>query len=256
MMFYTADRLSIILCVAASLLAFCIGFGVFKKFKDVEYETIVQELPNEAINYIVEYRNYMISQWICLLVFWFDIKVEDTETKLLSPAPNQNAVYFFYKNIEIYAFFSWPDNSMEVKTSVLTDDNSYVSHHKMFSIANGSLPTNQLFKFISKAKELHTIHYELSADDVIAITQQLKIAPKDINEEAVKMRYFDIMADMMIMMRKKKNRKNKQLLGVYIGLVDFLWQQYDKEFLDYLDMSEEEFLKIQEQNSEKIEDNE
>ena len=83
---------------------------------DETYEEVEQEVPSELLQHIAEYRSYMVNQWICLLAFWFNIKPEDAQTKLLCPSPNQNAVYFFHENIEVYAFFNWNDNTMEVKT--------------------------------------------------------------------------------------------------------------------------------------------
>lgn len=217
------------------------------------YEEVEQEVPNELLQHIAEYRTYMINQWICLLAFWFNIQADKAQTKLLCPAPNQNAVYFFHENIEIYAFFSWNDNTMEVKTSVFDDEDGYIAHDKVFSISNGSLETDKLFDFILQAKKEHYDYYDLSADDVIAITKQLKFIPKDNNTDAVKLQYFDTMADLMILMRQKKNRNNRKLLKTYMGLVHFLWQTYGEDFLKYLGMTEEEFVGIQNhQNDDKI----
>ena len=66
-------------------------------------------------------------------------------------------------------------------------------------------------------------------------------------------------------MRQKKNRNNRKLFKTYMKLVDFLWQNYSEEFLKYLDMTEEQFLNIQNdddelsdinENSENMEGNE
>ena len=232
---------------------------------DETYEEVEQEVSSELLQHIAEYRSYMVNQWVCLLAFWFNIKPEDAQTKLLCPSPNQNAVYFFHENIEVYAFFSWNDNTMEVKTSVFDEEDGYISHDQMFRIANGSLETDRLFDFISQAKKEHYGYYDLTADDVITITKQLKLLPKDANQDAVKLQYFDTMAEFMLLMRQKKNRNNRKLFKVYMRLVDFLWQNYSEEFLKYLDMTEEQFLNIQKdddelsdinENSENMEGNE
>ena len=137
---------------------------------DETYEEVEQEVADELLQHIAEYRSYMVNQWVCLLAFWFNIKPEDAQTKLLCPSPNQNAVYFFHENIEVYAFFNWNDNIMEVKTSVFDEEDGYISHDQVFRIANGSLETDKLFNFISQAKKEHYGYYDLSADDVITIT--------------------------------------------------------------------------------------
>lgn len=238
---------------------------LLRKYEETYEEEIEQEVSSELLQHIAEYRSYMVNQWVCLLAFWFNIKPEDAQTKLLCPAPNQNAVYFFHENIEVYTFFSWNDNTMEVKTSVFDEDDGYISHNQVFRIANGSLETDRLFDFISQAKKEHYGYYDLSADDVITITKQLKLLPEDKDKDAVKLQYFDTMAEFMIMMRQKKNRSNRKLFKTYIGLVHFLWQNYSEEFLKYLDMTEEQFLNIEKddeelsdikENSENIEGNE
>ena len=238
---------------------------LLRKYEETYEEEIEPEVSSELLQHIAEYRSYMVNQWVCLLAFWFNIKPEDAQTKLLCPSPNQNAVYFFHENIEVYAFFNWNDNRMKVKTSVFNEDDGYISHEQVFRIANGSLETDKLFDFISRAKKEHYGYYGLSADDVIVITRQLKLLPEDANKDAVKLQYFDTMAEFMLLMRQKKNRNNRKLFKVYMRLVDFLWQNYSEEFLKYLDMTEEQFLNIPKdddelsdinENSENIEGNE
>ena len=238
---------------------------LMRKYEEPYEEEIEPEVAGEFLQHIAEYRSYMVNQWVCLLAFWFNIKPEDAQTKLLCPSPNQNAVYFFHENIEVYAFFNWNDNMMEVKTSVFDEEDGYISHDQVFRIANGSLETDKLFDFISRAKKEHYGYYGLSADDVITITKQLKLIPEDKDKDAVKLQYFDTMAEFMILMRQKKNRSNRKLFKTYIGLVHFLWQNYSEEFLKYLDMTEEQFLNIQKdddelsdinENSENMEGNE
>ena len=223
---------------------------LIRKSDETYEEEIEPEVAGELLQHIAEYRSYMVNQWVCLLAFWFNIKPEDAQTKLLCPAPNRNAVYFFHENIEVYAFFSWNDNIMKVKTSVFNEDDGYISHEQVFRIANGSLETDRLFDFISQAKKEHYGYYDLSADDVITITKQLKLIPEDKDKDAVKLQYFDTMAEFMLLMRQKKNRNNRKLFKTYIGLVHFLWQNYSEEFLKYLDMTEEQFLNIQKDDDE------
>lgn len=243
----------IILTIFTGFLVLLIGTAVWyiiRKSEEPYGEEVEQEVADELLQHIAEYRSYIVNQWICLLAFWFNIKVDEAQTKLLCPAPNQNAVYFFHENIEVYAFFSWNDNIMKVKTSVFNEDDGYISHEQVFRIANGSLETDRLFDFISQAKKEHYGYYDLSADDVITITKQLKLIPEDKDKDAVKLQYFDTMAEFMILMRQKKNRNNRKLFKTYIGLVHFLWQNYSEEFLKYLDMTEEQFLNIQKDDEE------
>ena len=200
------------------------------------------ELTNDALQQIAECRTYLVNQWICLLAFWFGIKTEQAQTKLVTPGPNQNGIYFFYQNLEIYAFFDWETETMTVKTSVYDEDDGYLSHSKVFSIKNGMLESEKLFNFIYQAKEEHYGIYELTAEDVIGLTKQLKISKQAFeSEDAALEHLFDNMADFMMLMRQKKFRNDKKLIKIYMGLVFWLWQKHGKEFLQFLDVPEEDF---------------
>ena len=189
---------------------------------------------------IAEYRTYMINQWLSLLAFWLGIKVDEAQTKLTCPGFNQNTVYFFHENLEIYAYFNWSEERLTVKTSVFTDEERYLEHEKMFSLEGKDLPTKELNEFINAAREEHYGCFELNESDVIAITQQIKNLAKGFpSDDAAKNHLFDNMADLMILMRKKKLRNNKNLMQVYSGLVYWLWNSYGKEFLEYLQLDEE-----------------
>ena len=215
-------------------------------FKDkivAQEEVVIDEEPNAALQHIAEYRTYMINQWICLLAFWFDIKSEEAQTKLTCPGFNQNTVYFFHENLEVYTFFDWNAEVMTVKTSVFREDEGYQTHEKRFTLAGKDLKTKELFEFIQQAKNEHYDYYDLSAGDVITITKQLKIAAKGFpSNDAAKNHLFDHMADLMILMRDKKLCNNKGLFKTYMALVYWFWNTYGAEFLQYLNMTEEEFI--------------
>lgn len=198
------------------------------------------ELTEEGLQQVSEYRTFMVNQWVNLLLFWLNIKPEDAQTKFMMPGANQNSLYFFYKNIEVYAIFDWEKCLMEVKTSVFKEEGGYIKHIKHFSIADGSFPTDKLFNFVMQAQIEHEGEYELTEADVIEVTRQLKDIDKKISPEEAKNRFYDHMADLMILMRKKKNRKNKQLLETYFGLVFYLWTEHKDDFLKFLEIEEEE----------------
>lgn len=217
----------------------------------VEYE-----LTEEGMCELAEYRTYMINQWISLLGFWFDTKVEESQTKLVMPGINQNALFFFHENIEIYAIFDWEKCGMEVKTSVYKEDGGYIRHVKYFSIANGSFETDKLYDFIKRARIEHYGEYELSPEDVTAVTKQLKELSKGISPDDARYNFYDHMADLMILMRKKNYRKDKKLLQTYFGLVYYLWAAHKDEFLKFLELPEETIDQDTKENNENIAGNE
>ena len=229
--------------VVLLLLVVCAVIYFIRNKVMVEEEVIVDEEPDAALQHIAEYRTYMINQWICLLAFWFDIKAEEAQTKLTCPGFNQNTVYFFHENLEVYTFFDWNAEVMTVKTSVFREDEGYQTHEKRFTLAGKDLKTKELFEFIQQAKNEHYDYYDLSAGDVIAITKQLKIAAKGFpSDDAAKNHLFDHMADLMILMRDKKLCNNKGLFKTYMALVYWFWNTYGAEFIQNINMTEEEFI--------------
>ena len=206
---------------------------------------------------MAEYRTYMVNQWLSLLIFWFGINVEEAETKLTTPGPNKNTVYFFYQNLEIYAYFNWVTEIMTVKTSVYEDEEGYTSDCAVFSISGKDLPTKDLFPFIEKARLTHKGCYELTAADVEDITNSLRVMRNGFSsEDAAKEHLFDQMADLMLLMRKKKNRGNRKLLKFYMGLLYWFWNSYHDEFLKYLEVPAEDCTDVNKENSENTEENE
>ena len=232
------NTICIVLLVAGLLFA---GWKIYKGFQEYTYEEIPEVVLNEeGLKQVAEYRTYLVNQWICLLAFWFGIKTEEAQTKLTTPGINQNGVFFFHQNIEVYALFDWDTQKMEVKTNVFDEEKGYATHVKVFSLSDGSLQSDRLHKFILKAKEEHYGVYELSADDVIEITKQLRISGEAFpTEEAAKTYLFNNMADLIVMMRKKNLRNNKKLMQVYMGLIYYLWKQYGDDFLKFLKVEDE-----------------
>ena len=222
-------------------------------FKDkimMQEEVIVDEESNAVLQHIAEYRTYMINQWVCLLAFWVGIKTEDAQTKMTCPGYNQNTLYFFHQNLEIYTFFDWNAEVMTVKTSVFQEDRGYTTHEKPFTLSGKDLKTKELFEFIQRAKNEHYNLYDLTADDVVAVTRELKMLSKPFeSDEAAKNHLFDHAADLMITMRDKKLRNNRRLFKVYMGLIFWLWSVYGEEFLTYLNMTEEEFMGVAKENT-------
>ena len=206
----------------------------------VEEEVEVQ-LNEDGMQQVAEYRTYIVNQWICLLAFWCGISADDAKTKLTTPGANFNGLYFFHQNLEVYALFNWDGYKMHVKTSVYTEDKGYLTHEKVFSLADGSLDADKLFKFIEVARIEHYGEYELTKQDVIDITRQLKVIEQPFeSRDAALEHLFNHMADLMILAREKKFRNDKRFMKVYMGLTFCLWQEYGKEFLEFLSEEEEE----------------
>lgn len=229
--------------VVLLVLAVCAAIYFILNKMSVEEEVIIDEESNAALQHIAEYRTYMVNQWICLLGFWFNIEVKPTQTKLTTPGLNQNGVYFFYENLEVYTLFDWELMKMEVKTSIYDEHEGYAVRKKVFKISDGSLESDKLFNFIYEAKGIVQGMYNITPDEVIGVVKQLKTLSKPFeSEEAAKNHFFNQMADLMLLMRQKKLRNNHKLLKTYMGLVYYLWSKFGDDFLKFLEISEEEFM--------------
>ena len=211
------------------------GFGLFEE--EVQYE-----LTEEGVKQLSEYRTYMVNQWLCLLTFWFNIKVEEAETKMVTPGIDQTGIYFFYENIEIYTLFDWQRLLMEVKTSIYEENGGYKKRIKHFSFKDGSFPTDRLYNFVLKSINMHASQNHLTPEDMKALLPQIKAMGEaaTLSDEEAREHFFTYMAELIILMRKKRLLKNKKLVDTYMGLLFYLWSVYGEEFIQFLTQDEEE----------------
>jgi hypothetical protein len=250
------DLQTFLIIVVVILLGYFIlkGFGIGVE----QGEEVVSSDPESALQQIAEYRTYMVNQWLCLLAFWLNIKPEEAQTKLLTPNYNQNVLYFYHENIEVAASFFWNSSIVMVKTSVYLEEGQYKESMRTFKFSSNVFNNDEMHKFVKEAINVHHDEYELTEDDMIGVVKQLKIAAKGFeSEDAAREHLFNYMADLVIVMRQKKNRTNKKLTTIFAGLVFWLWNVYGDEFLKFLNVSEEEFLGTNnDENEEKTEGNE
>ena len=250
------DLQTFLIIVVVILLGYFVlkGFGIGVE----QSEEVVSGDPEAALQQIAEYRTYMVNQWLCLLAFWLNIKPEDAKTKLLTPNYNQNVLYLYYANIEVAASFLWEDYVVMIKTSVYLEDDTYKEAARVFKFNSNVFNNDEMHKFIQESINIHHDEYELTEDDMIGVVKQLKIAAKGFeSEDAAREHLFNYMADLIIVMRQKKNRTNKKLTTTFAGLIFWLWNVYGDEFLQFLDVTEEEFLGTNNnENEEKTEGNE
>ena len=211
------------------------GFGLFEE--QAEYE-----LTEEGVKQLSDYRTYMVNQWLCLLAFWFDITVEEAETRMVTPGIDQTGIYFFYENIEVYALFDWQRLLMEVKTSIYEENGGYTKRIKHFKLRDGSFPTDRLYNFVMKSANQHASQNHLTNEDIKMLLPQIKAMGEasNLTEEQLREQFFTYMAELIILMRKKKLLKNKKLVDIYLGLLFYLWSTNSEEFMQFLTQDEEE----------------
>lgn len=216
------------------LFILCGTFGliVFKTFFTT-YETTGD--TESALEQITEYRMGLVNQWISLLGFWLKVEIGKDDVKCASPAFNQTLITFLKDNLEFNALFDWSHKRMVLESNAYSTKGNYNSRKKTFRLANHMLSTDKLYKFVMKAKDEYLEYQELSADDVTLLTQQIKaISTPYGDENEAKEQFFTTMAELMILMRRKKCRRNRDLVNVYANLVHYLWRQHGEQFLEFL----------------------
>lgn len=225
--------------VEIGLTIICVGLVLFVIYCFLKTRQDEYELTEDGVQQLADYRTYMINQFICLITFWLNVSADDIETKLVTPGINQNGIYIFKDNLEVYAIFDWETCQVEVKTSVFKESGGYFKRLKTFSLRNGSFPTDTMYDFITSACQVHHDEYEIAAEDVDQVVKQLKDMGDSIDKENVQYKFYEYMANLMLLMRKKKYRNDKQLLELYLGLMLYLWTAHKEEFLKYLEIDEE-----------------
>jgi hypothetical protein len=237
---FESDLQNFLIIAVVLVLGFLIikGFGI--GFESGEEEVIAGD-PEAAIQQIAEYRTYMVNQLVCLIAFWLKVQPQELQTKLLTPQFNQNVVIIYYENFEVTASFFWETYTVLIKTSIYSDEGEYIEDQKAFNISNNIFENEKLYNFINAAIVRYRNETEVTVEDLGYIIQQLKIQAEGFeSEDAAKTYLFNYMSDLMLLMRRKKNRNNKKLMHTFAGLVYWLWNVYGNEFLEFLDISEDE----------------
>ena len=222
------------------LIALTLYWFFFVKPNTEVEEYVDEDAASSATQRIAEYRTYLINQFVSLCGFWLDAKFDESNTKFTCPGFNQNTLYCFVDNLEIYAFFDWNKDSLIVKTSVYTEK-GYIIHKQNFSLATKDLPDAALYKLVKQAQKEHDGLYSLSADEAMSIIKQLRLMKLSFeDEEQSKRVLFQMAADLMMTMRNEKNlRNNKELMLTYSTFIHWFWSVYEEEFLQFLNEDEE-----------------
>ena len=213
--------------------------AVIRYFKENAEENF--ELSEDGVKQVAEYRTYIVNQWINLLAFWFGIDAKQAQTKLTLIDANKNGVYFYHENLIVYAMFDWMHNFMDVKTTVWVEPDGYKVHSKRFPLPSGGLQEDKLLEFVKTAKKEHYGLYEISEEEVVAITKDIAAQEDGFEDEIqANCHLFNYMADLMILARQEKFRNDKRFMETYMGLLFHFWQTKGPEFLKFLMDDEDE----------------
>lgn len=201
--------------------------------------TIQTSDTNEALKPIAEYRNHMINEWANLLYKWLNLTTDQISVEMKSPDFNKDIMIFAHNELYIFTTFDWAKDRMIVSSSSLDTMGGYKVHCKTFKLINKHLANDKLYNFITRVRNEYNHATKLTAKDVIEITTAIKDnSPAFENEKAAKDYYFNTMINLMLLMQKKKYRRDHKLMLVYFCLVRCLWSSHKTEFMEFLANSE------------------
>lgn len=206
------------------------------------------EQPEEYLEQVGEHRTFAVNQWVTLLGFWFGVEVTAEMVKLTMPDYNENVLYFYQDDIEIATYFDWAKDQMAVKATVYNGGEGYWCRSGVFSMKSKTFQVDKLHKFIEQVKIEHYELHELTADDVVDIARQLKDLNQPFQDDAAaKDYYFNVMADLIMLARRKKFRRDKKFMKIYASLFHHMWNTTGEEFIEFL--NEDESAPQQEEES-------
>ena len=197
------------------------------------------EQPEEYLEQVSEYRTHMVNQWATLLGFWFGVEVTKDMVKLTMPDYNLNVLYFYIDDIEVATYFDWGKDTIVVKATVYNGEEGYWCRSGIFSMKHKVFEVDKLHKFIEQVKIEHYELHELTADDVIDIARQLKDLNQPFqNDAAAKRYYFNVLADLLMLARRRKFRHDKKFMKIYASFFHHMWNTMGEEFIEFLNEDE------------------
>lgn len=232
------DLQTFLIIIVVVLLGYFVlkGFGIGIE----QSEEVIEGDSEGALNLISEHRTFVVNQLIALFGFWFNQEVTKDSIKLTAPAFNQNTLYFFHDDMEIVTHFDWNNQMMTIQTVVYNDQEGYITAIQGFSMKNHLLDVKGIHKFVQKAQAEYYELHELSADDVIEVIKQLKALNQPFQDDAAaKCYYFNTMADLTMLARRKKFRRDKKFMKIYSSLIHHMWSTTGEEFIEFLNKEDE-----------------
>ena len=156
------------------------------------------------------------------------------------PDYNLNLLYFYNDNMEVATYFDWGKDQMIVKVTLYSDMEGYWCRTGVFSMKNKVLDNDGLYKFIRIAQSVSHETNELTAEDVIAVAQEIKNLNQPFQDDAAAKRYyFNVIADLLMLARKKKFRRDRKFMKIYASLFHHMWNTTGEEFIEFLNGEDE-----------------
>ena len=216
-----------LLLIVDLVIYFIRGGGGYKVPKDAD-DSILQHTS--------EWRTFVANKFINQILFWIDRDVGDVEVKLTTPYPNIDSLCLIADNMEIISTFNWEAGCLDMSIRVATGDD-FICREKSFKLRNFDVDLKKAFPFVSKMRDIHDHLNEISIEDVQDLWLHLRDNSDESRDNAD---LFNATADLMLLMRKGKFRRNKELLRVHTELVRYVMNNCKEDFINFLKPNEEE----------------
>lgn len=216
-----------LLLIVDLVIYFIRGEGGYKVPKDAD-DSILQHTS--------EWRTFVANKFVNQILFWIDRDVGNVEVKLTTPYPNIDSLCLIADNMEIISTFNWEAGYLDMSIRVATGDD-FICREKSFKLRNFDVDLKKAFPFVSKMRDIHDHLNEISIEDVQDLWLHLRDNSDESRDNAD---LFNATADLMLLMRKGKFRRNKELLRIHTELVRYVMDNCKEDFIQFLKPNEEE----------------
>lgn len=220
--------------VVAGILLVAMIIKVVQYFRDGagSYE-MIGGTEEETLKHISEWRTYIANKYLNAIAFWLDVEPTELEFKLTTPNMNINLLTIAKDNMEFNITFYWEDSEVVCHGYCYDGEEEYISKSLTLTIKDYEIDCAKMFDFVMFIKDTHDGFFTITQNEVEELWITSMAAVKNKTDEKV---LFSTLEDFIILMRKKKNYKNKELLRVYTFIFGLILPDLEtkKRFIEYL----------------------
>lgn len=187
----------------------------------------------DVLQRVSEWRTYIANKYLNAIAFWLGVEPTELEFKLTTPDMNVNLLTIAKDNMEFNITFYWEDSEVVCRAYCYDGEEEYISKELYLTISDYELDCSKLFKLVMFIKDTHDGYFTITQEEVEELWVMSMASVKNQPDEKI---LFSTLEDFIILMRKKKNYKNKELLRVFTFIFGIILPNMEtkKRFIDYL----------------------
>lgn len=201
-----------------------------------EYK-LPQDVDNSSLQFASEWRTFIANKFINQILFWLDRDISEVEVKLTTPFPNIDSLCLIADNLELITTFKWEEGRAIISARI-SDGEDLQCYSKQICLKNFDVDSNTAFKFIKKVQTIHDHLNRISMEDIEDLWLHLRETSRDDSRKNIDL--FNATADLMLLMRKKKFRRDKEVLRIHTELVRHIMNYHKDEFIEFLKLNNED----------------